>query len=190
MLNPGVISNDAPDCPFKNFKPLPLIPIAEESPAANVNKCIECGFCEINCLSCGFTLSSRQRIVIWREISRLRQSGEDAERLATLEKQYSYPGNQTCAGDGLCSMSCPMDINTGDLTHVIRQELLPKGSIGYKIGDFAANHFAGLKDTLRPVLTLADVTHSVLGTKIMANMTKGIHNAFAIPQWTPAMPKS
>ena len=117
LLNPGVIFNDDPECHIKNFKPLPLIPIAEESPAANVNKCIECGFCEINCLSCGFTLSSRQRIVIWREISRLRQSGEDAERLATLEKQYSYPGNQTCAGDGLCSMSCPMDINTGDLTH-------------------------------------------------------------------------
>lgn len=190
ILNPGVIFNDDPECHIKNFKPLPLIPIAEESPAANVNKCIECGFCEINCLSCGFTLSSRQRIVIWREISRLRQSGEDAERLATLEKQYSYPGNQTCAGDGLCSMSCPMDINTGDLTHVIRQELLPKGSIGYKIGDFAANHFAGLKETLRPVLTLADVTHSVLGTKIMTNMTKGIHHAFGIPQWTPAMPKS
>ncbi len=190
LLNPGVIFNDDPECHIKNFKPLPLIPIAEESPAANVNKCIECGFCEINCLSCGFTLSSRQRIVIWREISRLRQSGEDAERLATLEKQYSYPGNQTCAGDGLCSMSCPMDINTGDLTHVIRQELLPKGSIGYKIGDFAANHFAGLKETLRPVLTLADVTHSVLGTKTMTNMTKNLHHAFGIPQWTPAMPKS
>lgn len=37
-----------------------------------INKCIECGFCEVNCLSCGFTLSPRTRIVIRREISRLR----------------------------------------------------------------------------------------------------------------------
>ncbi len=190
LLNPGVIFNDDPECHIKNFKPLPLIPVSEDSPAANVNKCIECGFCEINCLSCGFTLSSRQRIVIWREISRLRQSGEDSERLSLLEKQYGYPGNQTCAGDGLCSMSCPMDINTGDLTHIIRQELLPKGSAGYKAGEFAANHFAGLKETLRPVLALADMTHSVLGTKAMINITKGIHNVFGVPQWTPAMPKS
>lgn len=95
----------------------------------------------------GFTLSSRQRIVLQREIARLRQNGEDPERLSLLEKQYRYPGNQTCAGDGLCSMSCPMGINTGDLTHVIRQEEIPHGSFGYKVGNFAANHFAGIKST-------------------------------------------
>ena len=122
LLNPGVIFNDDPKCHIKNFKPLPLIPLDAKSPAAKVNRCIECGFCEVNCLSCGFTLSSRQRIVLQREIARLRQNGDAPERLALLEKQYLYPGNRTCAGDGLCSMSCPMGINTGDLTHIIRQE--------------------------------------------------------------------
>ena len=190
LLNPGVIFNDDPKCHIKNFKPLPLIPLDTESPVAKVNRCIECGFCEVNCLSCGFTLSSRQRIVLQREIARLRQNGEDPERLSLLEKQYRYPGNQTCAGDGLCSMSCPMGINTGDLTHVIRQEEIPQGSFGYKIGNFAANHFAGIKSTLRPVLGLADFGHSVLGTKAMSSITKGMHNAFGIPLWTPAMPKA
>ena len=190
LLNPGVIFNDDPQCHIKNFKPLPLIPVDEASPAEKVNKCIECGFCEVNCLSCGFTLSSRQRIVLQREISRLKQSGENQERLVLLEKQYRYPGNQTCAGDGLCSMSCPMNINTGDLTHIIRQELLPKGSLGYKAGDFVANHFAGVKSTLRPVLSLANFGHSVLGTKAMSSITKGMHNLLGIPLWTPAMPKS
>ena len=190
LLNPGVIFNDDPKCHIKNFNPLPLIPLDTESPAAKVNRCIECGFCEVNCLSCGFTLSSRQRIVLQREIARLRQNGEDPERLSLLEKQYRYPGNQTCAGDGLCSMSCPMGINTGDLTHVIRQEEIPHGSFGYKIGNFAANHFAGIKSTLRPVLGLADFGHSVLGTKAMSSITKGMHNAFGIPLWTPAMPKA
>ena len=155
-----------------------------------LNKCIECGFCEVNCLTCGFTLSSRQRIVVQREISRLRQSGEDPQRLATLEKQYRYPGNETCAGDGLCAMSCPMGINTGDLTHSLRQAELPSGSLGYRIGDFAANHFAGIKSTLRPVLTLANAAHTALGTPTMSALTRGMHKAFSIPQWTPEMPKA
>ena len=190
LLNPGVIFNDDPKCHIKNFKPLPLIPLDAQNPAAKVNRCIECGFCEVNCLSCGFTLSSRQRIVLQREIARLRQSGEAPERLALLEKQYRYPGNQTCAGDGLCSMSCPMGINTGDLTHIIRQKELPQGSMGYKAGNFAANHFAGIKSALRPVLGLANLGHSVLGTKAMSCITKGMHNVLGIPLWTPAMPKA
>ena len=190
LLNPGVIFNDDPQCHIKNFKPLPLIPIDEASPAEKVNKCIECGFCEVNCLSCGFTLSSRQRIVLQREISRLKQSGTAPERLSLLEKQYRYPGNQTCAGDGLCSMSCPMNINTGDLTHIIRQEILPKGSLGYKAGNFVANHFAGVKSSLCPVLSLANFGHSVLGTKTMSSITKGMHNVLGVPLWTPAMPKA
>ena len=185
LLNPGVIFNDDPQCHIKNFKPLPLTNV-------HVDKCIECGFCEVNCLTCGFTLSSRQRIVIQREISRLKHSedADDKYRLQLLQKQYRYPGNETCAGDGLCSMSCPMGINTGDLTHDLRQEELPKGSTGYSIGNFAANHLAEIKSVLRPVLTLADTTHSIIGTAAMSSITKGMHNIFGIPQWTPAMPKA
>lgn len=183
LLNPGVIFNDDPHCHIKNFKPLPLT-------NAHVDRCIECGFCEVNCLTCGFTLSSRQRIVLQREISRLRQCGEDPQRLAMLEKQYRYPGNETCAGDGLCSMSCPMGINTGDLTHDLRQAELPSGSVGYRIGNFTADHFAGIKSSLRPVLTLANTAHSVVGTPAMSALTRGMHHALGVPLWIPAMPKS
>lgn len=183
LLNPGVIFNDDPKCHIKHFKPLPLT-------NPKVDRCIECGFCEVNCLTCGFALSSRQRIVIQREISRLRQSGDDPQRLATLLKEYKYWGNQTCAGDGLCSMSCPMHINTGELTHDIRQAELPKGSKGYQLGDFAARHFAGIKNSLRPVLTLADTAHAVMGTTLMTSLTRGMHQTLGIPLWTPAMPKA
>lgn len=185
LLNPGVIFNDDPQCHIKNFKPLPLTNV-------HVDKCIECGFCEVNCLTCGFTLSSRQRIIIQREISRLKHSEDvnDQYRLQLLQKQYRYPGNQTCAGDGLCSMSCPMGINTGDLTHDLRQEELPKGSTGYSIGNFAANHFAKIKSVLRPVLTLADTAHGIIGTAAMSSITKSVHNVFGIPLWTAAMPRA
>ena len=183
LLNPGVIFNDDPECHIKHFKPLPLT-----NPL--VDRCIECGFCEVNCLTCGFALSSRQRIIIQREIARLKATGEDNERLKALVKGYKYWGNETCAGDGLCSTSCPMHINMGELTHVIRQQEMPEGSMGYKIGNFAANHFAGIKATLRPVLTLADTVHTMLGTKAMSALTGGMHSLLNIPLWTPAMPKA
>lgn len=183
LLNPGVIFNDDPECHIKHFKPLPLT-----NPL--VDRCIECGFCEVNCLTCGFALSSRQRIIIQREIARLKATGEDNERLKALVKGYKYWGNETCAGDGLCSTSCPMHINMGELTHVIRQQEMPEGSMGYKIGNFAANHFAGIKAALRPVLTLADTAHTVLGTKAMSALTGGMHSLLNIPLWTPAMPKA
>ena len=117
-------------------------------------------------------------------------SGDDPQRLATLLKEYKYWGNQTCAGDGLCSMSCPMHINTGELTHDIRQAELPKGSKGYQLGDFAARHFAGIKNSLRPVLTLADTAHAIMGTTLMTSWTRGMHQTLGIPLWTPAMPKA
>lgn len=183
LLNPGVIFNDDPECHVKHFKPLPLT-----NPL--VDRCIECGFCEVNCLTCGFALSSRQRIIIQREIARLKATGEDNERLKALVKGYKYWGNETCAGDGLCSTSCPMHINMGELTHVIRQQEMPEGSMGYTIGNFAANHFAGMKSALRPVLTLADTAHTVLGTKAMSALTGGMHSLLNSPLWTPAMPKA
>ena len=210
LLNPGVIFNDDPECFIKHFKPLPELkmralkmralntPLSPESDrhdsvretvegVLKANKCIECGFCEVNCVTCGLTLSSRQRIVIQREISHLRETGNDPDRLATLVKQYHYQGDQTCAGDGLCATSCPMGINVADLTHLVRQEALPQGSMGYKTGDFAARHFAGIKSGLRLVLDTARLGHNVIGTSAMNSVAGAMHKA-GMPLWTPAMP--
>ena len=207
LLNPGVIFNDDPECFIKHFKPLPELkmrglaghshgetdPARHDSTAATVqgvlkaNKCIECGFCEVNCVTCGLTLSSRQRIVIQREISHLRETGSDPGRLATLVRQYHYQGDQTCAGDGLCATSCPMGINVADLTHLVRQEALPRGSMGYRAGDLAARHFAGIKGGLRLVLDTARLGHNILGTTAMKGVAGAMHRA-GLPLWTPAMP--
>ena len=192
ILNPGVIFNDDPQCCFKNFKALPLLKPAGGADEhivkayERLNKCIECGFCEVNCVSCGFTLSSRTRIVLQREIERLKQTQEDPERLKLLQKQYSYHGEQTCAGDGLCSTSCPMMINVGDLTHEVRRQNM--GTTGNKAGEFVAENFHGVKTGLRGVLALADVAHSVVGTKAMSALAKGMHAA-GMPLWTPSIPK-
>ena len=192
-LNPGVIFNDDPECCFKNFKALPLLKPAEGAPEesaaaySKINKCIECGFCEVNCVSCGFTMSSRTRIVLQREIERLRQTGENPQLLAKLQKQYSYPGEQTCAGDGLCSMSCPMGINVGDLTHEIRRQ--NHGKTAERVGEMVADNFHGVKTALRGVLHIADFGHTVLGGKVMGKVAKGLH-AVGLPLWTASMPKA
>ena len=193
LLNPGVIFNDDPECCFKNFKALPMLSPAEgaseEMKAAfmKLNKCIECGFCEVNCVSCGFTLSSRTRIALQREIANLEATAGNPELLKKLRKQYAYFGSDTCAGDGLCSMSCPMRINVADLTHEIRRQNV--NSAAHSAGDFAAENFAGVKSALRGVLRLADFGHTVLGTKLMSGVGRFIHRCGA-PLWTPSMPKA
>ena len=123
LLNPGVIFNDAPPrCHPSHFKLLPLIdPL--------IDRCIECGFCEVNCLTCGLLLSSRQRIVVRREIARLKASGENPRLVRELERGYRYPGERTCAGDGLCSTNYPVGINTGEQTYALRALRVPPGSL-------------------------------------------------------------
>ena len=139
-------------------------------------------------MSCGLTLSSRMRIAVQREIRELEHTGRDPERLATLKKQYVYYGDQTCATDGLCSTSCPMKINTGELTHLIRQMDMLKNKNGYKIGEFAANHMAGIKSGLRVVLDVANLGHTVLGSSLMTGICNGLNKA-GLPLWTIAMPR-
>lgn len=182
LLNPGVIFNDDPECYIKSMKSMPLTdPVA--------NRCIECGFCEVNCTSCGFTLSARQRIVIQREISRLKNMGDNPRLLKELQRGFRYLGDQTCAGDGLCSLSCPMSINTGELIHHIRQQRHPKGSFVYKVGDSASRHLAGIENMLRPVLSVANVARNVLGPKTTDTIGRGLHH-LGMPLWTSAMPNA
>ena len=217
LLNQGVIFNDDPDCFIKCLKPLPVLDYdfskvpdgghylmdpslstAKETieQVKRANKCIECGFCEVNCMSCGLTLSSRMRIAVQREIrhltAQLSVSGGTAsaikERLATLKQQYKYYGDQTCATDGLCSTSCPMKINTGELTHLIRQLDMNESPTGYKLGEFAANHMAGIKSGLRVVLDVAHAAHVTLGPTMMTSVCRGM-NKMGLPLWTTAMPK-
>lgn len=183
ILNRGVIFNNDPECFIKDMKQLtPVDPV--------VDKCIECGFCEPNCVSCGFTLSARQRIVAQREIARLKAdpTSENLARAHRLESQFRYPGNQTCAGDGLCSTSCPMKINTGEMIHLLREKELPAGSFGHGVGEFTARHLAGLSQGLRLALGAASGVRSVIGPKAVNALGRGLH-ALGMPLWTAALPR-
>lgn len=188
ILNPGVIFNDDPECYVRNLKALPVLKPAEGadeetlSAYRNINKCIECGFCEVNCVSCGLTMSSRTRVALMREMAQ-----SSPERREELMKQYRYPGVDTCAADGLCSTSCPMHINVADMTHEIRRQLI--GGTARAGWNMAAGHFAGTKNAIRTVLGAAELGRAVLGNKTMGSLCSGLHDSLGIPLWTPAMPK-
>ncbi|WP_370280135.1 FAD-binding and (Fe-S)-binding domain-containing protein [Pontibacterium sp.] len=180
ILNPGVILNRNKHVHLENLKPMPA---ADEI----VDKCIECGFCEPTCPSRDLTLSPRQRIVLWREIARLEATGEDAERLAELRKEYQYQGTDTCAACGLCSTTCPVGINTGNLTRSIRSR---NNENHTKLAQWVADHYGGVTKATKAAFKVADATHAVLGTKAMSAVTGFARKASGgmVQQWTPSMP--
>ncbi|MBV0933403.1 FAD-binding and (Fe-S)-binding domain-containing protein [Marinobacterium weihaiense] len=180
ILNPGVILNDDPQVHLKNLKPMPAAhPL--------VDKCIECGFCEPVCPSRDLTLTPRQRIVAWREISALERSGQDPDRLQQLQRDYAYQGDATCAACGLCSTNCPVGINTGDLTRQIRHD---RNISRTPMANWLAEHYGGVMHTSRLLLGAADRTHQLLGTARMRRLTGGVRTLSGnrVQQWTPAMP--
>ena len=113
VLNPGVLLAEDAETHLKNFKTTPTV---EEE----VDRCVECGYCEPVCPSKDLTLTPRQRIVLRRAIRKAEDNGDQA-LAAELERDYEYSGVQTCAVDGMCQTACPVRINTGDLVRRLRK---------------------------------------------------------------------
>ena len=180
IFNPGVIFNEDPQSYISNLKPLPKVhPL--------VDRCIECGFCEVNCVSCGFALSSRQRIAVSREIARLAGGGcgRAAKRLA---RDFRKLGDALCAGDGLCSTSCPVKINVGEYIHAVRER--SHGPFARRAGRFAADHLDAVAGGVSAMLGLAAFGQAVLGDRLMSAACTALHKwSFGlVPLWTSAMP--
>ncbi|MDI5965490.1 FAD-binding and (Fe-S)-binding domain-containing protein [Streptantibioticus silvisoli] len=114
LLNPGVLLSDDPDSYLADLKTTPAV---EEE----VDRCVECGYCEPACPSKDLTLTPRQRIVVRREMRGAQEAG-DTGRLAELAADYAYEGVDTCAVDGMCQPACPVGINTGDLVRRLRAQ--------------------------------------------------------------------
>ena len=133
ILNPGVILNADPKVHVQNLKPYPA---TDEI----IENCIECGFCEPKCPSRDLTLTPRQRITVYREISRLRALGTDSKRLQNIENAFKYAGERTCAADGMCATACPVGIDTGKLIKKIRA--LETSPIKKMMASGVANNFS------------------------------------------------
>ncbi len=181
ILNPGVIINDNQNSHITNLK---LMPAADEL----INKCLECGFCEVVCPSRSLSLTPRQRITVYREICRLRETKENPTKLAEMEKGFQYLGVDTCAATGLCEDRCPVDINTGDLVRKLRKT---DKAAANKIAMWTAEHFETATKIAKVGLATANVAHGVVGSKNMKIMTGLIRKASGdrFPRWSKYMPK-
>lgn len=173
ILNPGVIINDDQQVHIKNIKHMPVTdPL--------VDQCIECGFCEVNCLTNELNMSARQRIVIFREL----QNNASANK--ELKQAYQKLGVDTCAGDSLCSLSCPVGIDTGKLVKKIR---------GSEVNGFqkriAATIASNMSLTLQGVkagLGMSNIASKVVGFNGMKFINK--LSGGTIPEWHVFMPKA
>ncbi|EQD54096.1 D-lactate dehydrogenase, partial [mine drainage metagenome] len=118
LLNPGVVITDDPLAHTRNFK---ITPVADPE----VDRCVECGFCEPVCPSRNLTITPRQRIALRREMVRAEADGDQA-LLEHLRHRFEYDGLSTCAADGMCQTACPVEIDTGQLVKHLRSEKLSR----------------------------------------------------------------
>jgi len=178
ILNPGVLLSEDPDSYLANLKSAPTV-------ESEVDRCVECGYCEPVCPSRSLTLTPRQRIVLRREMAAAESRG-DTELLAELTRDYDYDGVQTCAVDGMCSVACPVSINTGDLVRRLREETANKASgAGWGL---AAKHWGTVTRVAGTALTAASALPAPLITGV-TDLGRAVLGADEVPRYTRDLPR-
>jgi len=181
LLNPGVLLNNDPEIHLKNIKSFP--------PADNmIDPCIECGFCEISCPSATLTLTPRQRIVAFRALKAMEGSAIHSPVLRQMRKSFRYHADATCATDGLCSLTCPVEINTGKLIKQLRFRY--HSPFSHKVASYVAGHMGQVTALVRIILSVVSFLHRLTGTRFLAFISKALFKLSGglIPFWNPYMP--
>ncbi|MGS0688155.1 FAD-binding and (Fe-S)-binding domain-containing protein [Nakamurella sp. GG22] len=177
LLNPGVLVSDDADAHVNHLKVTPTV-------EPEVDRCVECGYCEPVCPSKDITTTPRQRIVLRREMQRAAAAGDTA-LLEQLEDEYEYDAVDTCAVDGMCQTACPVLINTGDLVKRLRGE--NAGAIAAKGWATAARHWAGTTRAASAALSItAKLPPAVVtGPNKLGRM---VIDDDTLPLWSPDLP--
>src|ERR1700722_12399923 len=177
ILAPDVILTHNPRLHLENLKSFPQIEGVTGS-----SQCIECGFCESVCPSRNVTMTPRQRIALRREMTRQKP---DSPMLAQLQQEYQYDGIETCAGDGMCSIPCPIGINTGMLIKEFRaRENSPAAEwVALRL----AQHWKTLEPLARLSLRGVHAFSSVFGVKPLTALTAALRSVVN-PDLLPAVP--
>jgi len=177
ILAPDVILTRNPSLHLENLKSFPQIEGVTGS-----SQCIECGFCEPVCPSRNVTMTPRQRIALRREMTRQK---DDSAMLAQLQREYQYDGIETCAGDGMCSIPCPIGINTGALIKEFRaRENSPAAEW---VALCLAKHWKAVEPLARVSLRGAHAFSSVFGVKPLTALT-AVARSVVSPDLMPAVP--
>ncbi|MFC4395517.1 FAD-binding and (Fe-S)-binding domain-containing protein [Arthrobacter sedimenti] len=177
LLNPGVLLADEPLSYIENLK---VAPTVEEE----VDRCVECGYCEPVCPSKDITLTPRQRIVLRRDIAAAEQRGDHA-LAANLRKDYDYDGVQTCAADGMCVTACPVLINTGDLVRRLRKE--NANTLAAAGWNKAAENWGAVTASGGVALTVAKALPAPL-PKAATAVGRALLGTEAVPAYTAVLP--
>jgi len=180
LLNPGVIINSDPHAHLHDLKQLPTV-------EPEIDKCIECGYCEPRCPSRDLTLTPRQRIVVRREMARQQQLGS-SQLLVQLERDFPYMALDTCAADGMCATTCPVNIDTGQL--VKRFRALRNSKLAKRIAHDTVDDFELLETLIRLGLTVAHLAERIIGVKGMQMITGAMRKVIgpSVPLWSAGMP--
>ncbi|MCZ0997476.1 (Fe-S)-binding protein [Streptomyces mirabilis] len=173
LLNPGVLLDEDSAGHISHLKSTPTV-------ETEVDRCVECGYCEPVCPSQDLTISPRRRIVLRREMARAK-GADDAGLLAELERDYQYDALDTCAVDGMCATACPVGIDTGDLTRRLRAE--QRGRTEQRAWAYAARHWDGVTRTAATALTAARTAPAVLPTRITA-AGRALLGDDTVPAWS------
>ena len=183
LLNPGVLVNGDQRAHLKNLKSTPTV-------EDEVDRCIECGFCEPQCPSRDLTLTPRQRIVVRRELARLDETRSDPALRAALEADFPYEALDTCAVDGLCATSCPVKIDTGQLTKRLRA--LRHSAAARRAAAAVARSFSLVEPVLRAGLRAGHTVQSLFGVGAMVRLTRALRalSGRPFPQWSAEMPQA
>lgn len=178
LLNPGVVLSEDPDSYLRDLKRVPTV-------ESEVDRCVECGYCEPTCPSKDLTLTPRQRIVLRRDMAWAEEQG-DTELLRDLRADYDYEGVQTCAVDGMCGVACPVDINTGDLVRRLRAEQASAVEDG--LWDAAARGWGAVTRLGSAALTVADALPAPL-VRGATKLGRAVLGADTVPLYDAGLPR-
>ncbi|MEY2817114.1 MAG: hypothetical protein RL275_577 [Chloroflexota bacterium] len=181
MLNPGVLINNDPQAHVTHLKSLTLV-------APEIDKCIECGFCESKCPSRRLTLTPRQRIVVQRELASMRLAASDSLEADSVSDDYTYAGIDTCALDGLCGTACPVGIDTGKFIKRLRAEEVKSN----KSAEWVVKNFGAVEKVVGLGVSLGHTAEKVIGVNgvksilVVAEKVTGTK----LPKWNKSIPHS
>lgn len=177
LMNPGVILNDDPASYLQNLKPVPIV-------ESEVDRCVECGYCEPVCPSRDITTTPRERIVLRREMA-LAEQGGDQKLLDQLRTEYQYDAIDTCAVDGMCETACPVLINTGDLVRRLRAE--NANALDGAVWHSAAGHWNAMSRAGSVALSVARRLPSPL-PRLATDVGRAVLGKDAVPRYSSELP--
>ncbi|MBB2910483.1 D-lactate dehydrogenase [Streptosporangium becharense] len=177
-LNPGVVLTDDPRAHLRDLKAVVTV-------EPEVDRCVECGYCEPVCPSRDLTTTPRQRIVLRRELAAARSAG-DLALARRLEEEYRYDAVDTCAVDGMCATACPVLINTGELTKRLRAERHGRlARAGWKA---AAGRWGAVTRTVDLALDTAAAAPPGLVERA-SRAARAAGDADTVPAWSRDLPR-